>query len=506
MKTETLSSENMNLNDIAKDNSNLGEIEFHWTGHPFVDVGLAVVLIYNEKENPEDLNTEDIRNVIEFASKLYVDAEWTRYLTRIFRNNNPILMLNPSMRKNRTSKKLEESLWGLFSLSLTKNEDNKCQICGTNERISGLKLRNLLHTNETRPKEITGDIFPLLGTGEARNFFPSANPLGADICAQCLFLCQFMPIGSYAIQNKKGTVMGILSISGYPYDNMMEVMREAVDTARYNNLFSNSREFKKPENFFFRKIIEITRKVGSGYKFWKNTSFTIHYFLNGNRSGEQWIEIINIPSSTLKFLAFAGEMDYSGWKNISNRGWIKRDKNNKITFNEIEKGYYSNKVYIKLLNGESILSYFYNRQEKKANTTWRLLKLYCMEVLGLNKESLEFIRDIGDKLVETIEPLKDNQLKKTIREIENAGRIYQFENFFIRLEKIRQQNRLPNAFLSFDEFSMLLTSYGEEINTSWFTVKNLLLFRIYEKLHNRLIKIDLEETEEIDTEMPFGGD
>jgi len=52
--------------------------------------------------------------------------------------------------------------------------------------------------------------------------------------------------------------------------------------------------------------------------------------------------------------------------------------------------------------------------------------------------------------------------------------------------------------MTFDEFARILTAYGEDINISWKTVKNLLLFRIYEKLHNRLMKsVKSEEINEI---------
>lgn len=501
--------EKINVKSRGKNNPNSNDnyVKFQWTGHPFVDAGLAAILIYVEKENPEDLITEDIERMIEFTSKLYVGDEWSRYLTRIYRNNNPILMLNPSMKRDKTSEKLKTSLIGLFNLSNSKAENTKCQICGKNMKISGLELRELLHTKSvSKPKEITGDIFPLLSSGELRNFFPLGNPMGADICAQCLFLSQLMPIGSYAIQNKKGTVMGVLSVSSYPYDHMIEIIKEAVENSRYQNLFSNSRDFKRPENFFFRKIVEITRKIEIGRGFWKNTVVTLYYFLNGNRGGEQRIRILNIPTSALNFVAFAAEIDYDGWKNILNMGWfIKNDLKDNKSFKDLEKGY-SNKIYEKLLNEESILNFFSNSRKKKVNAKWRLLEFYCLEVLDLDQNALDFIKDVGDRIVGTIEPLKDNKLRKTVRELENSKRLYQFENFFIRLEKIRQTEGLPDALLSFDEFSRLLTQYGEEINFSWHAVKNLLLFRIYEKLHNRLIKEDLNELKETDDEIPFGGD
>jgi len=158
-----------------------------------------------------------------------------------------------------------------------------------------------------------------------------------------------------------------------------------------------------------------------------------------------------------------------------------------------------------LLNEESILEFFYDKKEKKVNAKWRLLEFYCLEVLGLDSQTLEFIKDVGDRIVETIEKLEDNKLRQTVRELEIATKLYQFENFFIRVEKIRQQKGIPKSLLTFDEFARLLTSYGEDVNTSWRVVRDLLLFRIYEKLHDRLIKAQSSESEEEEDEI-YEGD
>lgn len=463
---------------------------FYWTGHPFVDAGLAAVLIFSGKNKPHELTGKDVISTIEFISELYSKEEWVKYLHGKIFPNSGLLMVNPSMKRNRKPENLAGRLKQLYDSiePLKKSHDRGvCAVCGRREIYKG-------------DYEVYRSIFPLLGTGGMLNFFPSANENGFDLCSHCLFLTQFMPLTSYNLPN-------VLLIHSYPYEKMIEFSKEPNIYATEYKLVSSARNFRKPENFLFRKIMEITRKVESKSRFWEHTIITLYYFINGNRSGQQKVDIIQIPNSALKFISFAGEKEYNGWKTILNMGWVvKKAKKDELSFEDLEKGY-SNNVYQKILNEESILPYFYNSNKKKANAKWRLLEFYCLEVLGLDKDTLKFIKEVGDKIVETIDPLSDNKLKKVIRELETAKKLYQFSNFFIQLEKIRQKNNLKNAFLSFDEFSLLLTGYGEELNTSWYTVKNLLLFRIYEKMHNRLIKIDLdEEIEENDDEMPYGGE
>ena len=59
--------------------------------------------------------------------------------------------------------------------------------------------------------------------------------------------------------------------------------------------------------------------------------------------------------------------------------------------------------------------------------------------------------------------------------------------------------------MGFDDFARILTNYGEDLNVSWKTVKNLILFRIYEKLHDRLMKASEEFEASEDEEFEEGG-
>lgn len=122
----------------------------------------------------------------------------------------------------------------------------------------------------------------------------------------------------------------------------------------------------------------------------------------------------------------------------------------------------------------------------------------------MDEKSLEFIKSIGDRIVETLQKLPENKLRDRVRELERAERRYQFEMFFIRLEKDRLELGLEKPLLSYEEFASILTAYGEDLNVSWRTAKNLLLFRIYERLHEKLLKVGEVEAQG-EAEMIFAG-
>ncbi|ANF23048.1 type I-B CRISPR-associated protein Cas8b1/Cst1 [Thermococcus piezophilus] len=449
---------------------------FTWTGHPFTDAGLAAILLISGKERPEDLTEKDVTKAIEFASKLYARKEWSSgYIHAMMLPNSGILMANPSMAKKRTPTAIAENLLSL----LHEPEDPNapiCEICGK---------------RHARTKPVYRSDFPLVGTGGIPNYFPSGKD-GANICSHCLFLTQFLPIVAYRLQR-------VLVIHAYPHELMLELHNEAIDEVKKTLLASNARNFRRPENFLFQLLSELTVKVERD-ELWQNASITLYYFVNNNQGQE--LEIIHVPSPVLSFIAYASRYDSAGWRRIVAIGWDERCSRGlakKRKESEIEHSCH-NRVYSALLSGKSILLYFINSKEKRTNTKWSLLAFYCSEVLGLDKEALEFIKGIGDRVVETLEKLPDNKLKRRVRELENATKLYQFESFFVGLERLRQELGIDKPLMTFDEFAQILTAYGEDMNVSWKTVKNLLLFRIYEKLHDRLMKAETEAGEEEDEE------
>lgn len=459
---------------------------FYWTGHPFVDAGLAAILLIAGKSNPEELTRKDIEKAINFAAELYATKEWSSsYIHGMIFPNSGILMANPSMGKKRSSKSIAENLQSILEeINYCDKDSPRCVLCG----------RRPAYTK----KDVYLSVFPLLGTGGVPNFFHSANPRGADVCAHCVFLTQFMPLASYRLSR-------VLVIHAYPYELMLELSKEALEDIRKSKLASQARGFRRPENFLFHLVGEITRKMERN-EFWENASVTLYYFICNLKN--QILDVIYVPTPVLRFVAYAS-LDPSGaWKRIVAMGW--REQPDETNFEKFERER-RNVIYSRLLNNESILQYFYNSKERKVNANWNLLAFYCREVLGLDEKVLEFVKDVGDRIVETIGKLPDHKLDDEVRSLERAEKLYQFEAFFIRIEKLRQNLGIDKPLMTFDEFTRILMAYGEDVSTSWRTVKNLLLFRIYEKLHDRLMKsagsdkIEEFETEESEFSIYRGG-
>ncbi len=357
------------------------EKEFFWTGHPFVDAGLVAILSVSNKEKTEDLTEGDIFKAVDFVSKLYAKDSWYRTIQGQIFPNSGVLMVNPSMKKNRSPNKITENLRKLYDeIPEANGSDNICVACGRRERLEKLDLIG-------KSSQIVGrHVVPLVGTGDMLNFFHSGSRKGFAVCAACLFLIQFMPVASYKLGR-------ILTIHAYPPKYSLLLAEDAVEHARRSSLISDGRGFRRAESFLFHKVADISRELNEN---WKYASVSAYYFTNFNQRQE--MEITFFPSYVLEFIAYAESVDSVGWRGIVRRGW--RDK--KGDFEELEKTTRKNEVYRRLLNGESILRYFYDATNKKVITSWRLLEYYAREVLKMDETVLGFIKEVSDRIIETI--------------------------------------------------------------------------------------------------------
>lgn len=132
-----------------------------YTGNPFVDAGIAAMLAWADKTQPEDLDLEDLTAVKSTLMDLYATPAWARAMFSVFVNyplNNPSFK-GEARKRAALEKFLDEFLQG----SQVLEEQGNCMACG---RRSARKPKSRQHV-------------PMTGSGGLRNFFSHASQ-GAD--------------------------------------------------------------------------------------------------------------------------------------------------------------------------------------------------------------------------------------------------------------------------------------------------------------------------------------
>lgn len=439
------------------------ELNIQITGNPFVDSGIYA-LATKLKKNISEITLEDIEEQSLEISKLYTIESWKKNMYTLFPNS---VLVNPaSTNKSNLDELYLDKLNSLIDSIEPFQEEGSCMGCGR---------RNA--------EEVFGkDAIPLTGSKALTNYFSFANS-GADYCSLCALMIQFSPLTIYRCGGK----MIIL------HSNSKKVMKfwakKAIDNidqqwaaGEFSGCYNQG--ITRPTNAIFNIISQVISEGRNWRR--ENPSFNFYYFTNYVQEPD--LDIYTLPNGVFTFLTEIPPDDWSNWNFIVKKAYsVKWDKV------ESEDDYKNNpnSVYNNLLEGKSILKSFYTTKFKKAYCTWKLVKSYLKEVKNMDEKRIEVIKDVGDRLSDYI---KDNDSSKTLTSLEHASNYNNFRNILRKILKNKISNGDDDLLFTFDEYVMYLFPEG---NITWRETQDLLLFRMYENLHDWLIENEyIEEMSE----------
>jgi CRISPR-associated protein Cst1 len=439
---------------------------YTFTGNPFVDAGIWAICEWSGRKKPEEIKIEDLKEIASDAVPIYLSSEWSKNLYSIF-PNNPVT--NPSV-KNK-NQRLHEYLESLISqiepIDITKS--GNCVTCG---RRSVKQVR-------------TKTEIPLIGSGGMINFFPGGQE-GADYCPACTFAVQFSPFVSYSCVKLLLLHSNSEKVMHYWADKAIKDVRRQISAKNLSGCYDEG--YKNPVNALFHIIEDIILQY-EGNWVTENPSINMYHFTNYIQGPD--LDIYRVPTPVFRFLAFVKQMEqFSEWRKIVRRGYFNLEK--------IKEGdEYKNKgnsVYINLLKGNSIVRYFIDNKTRQAYGDWELLGYYLTEVRNMGSKRLETLKKIGDNLSEYI---KDTKNIKRLNQLEMASNFATFRNQLRLIEKDRIRLGEQDSLFTLEEFMEDLFPEGK---VGWRETQDLLLFRIYENLHNWLVEQDALKSELIFSE------
>ncbi|MFQ5892506.1 MAG: type I-B CRISPR-associated protein Cas8b1/Cst1 [Candidatus Methanofastidiosia archaeon] len=250
--------------------------------------------------------------------------------------------------------------------------------------------------------------------------------------------------------------------------------------------------YKNPRNAIFH-IINIIQSYEERWED-ENPSITFYHFINHNQVAD--LKVYYFPTKVFRFLSHIRTHEkYGEWLKVVRQGYryVKWDK----VKSEDDYKNKLNEVYNRLLQGVSILRYFIEYQERKVYGDWDLLKNYLKEVRGMDEKRLIVLKKVEDEIARYI---KETDKIKRLNQLEMSRNYYTFRNVLRLITKDRIVKGERKPLFTLDDYVECLFPEG---NLSWRETQDLLLFRIYEILHDWLIeekKIDLD-LEEIESEV-----
>jgi CRISPR-associated protein Cst1 len=440
---------------------------FVWTGNPWVDAGVSAMLEWTKKKEPKDLTLNDAEEMAEELVHLYLTDGWKKSLFSVF-PNNPVTNSSVKNKESKLKEFFRELLNGFEPISSAGN----CIACGS---------RNC---NQQRTRR---DI-PLTGYGGS-HYFPYKTD-GADYCDVCSFAVQCAPLVFYRCEKYLALIhSNSLKVLRYWAKKCVGQVRRQIAMREYTGCFNE--EFKNPMNALFHIIQDLIFQYDEQWTE-ENASVRIYLFTNYNQRAE--LAFYDLPAPVFRFLASVRRHSkFPDWLKVVRKGY----KYNITGKEESEYKNDPNEVYQRLLNGESIIRYFLDFGNKQALGDWALLSLYLKEVRNMDQKRIDTIRRVADEISELIK--SSANVKKRLNQLEMADNYNWFRNVLLRFVKDQIAQRKEEPLFTFEEYVDQLFPDGA---LGWKETQDLILFRIYEKLHSWLIQQGVaEELREEEQEM-----
>ena len=441
------------------------------TGNPFVDMGQEMMAALVGVDKAEDLTPQDIEPLLTRLTKLYLNPDWKKSLHTIFPNSK---LTNPSVKKPEAEYlKLLQTWFEQISSSET---------LGVTCAISGRPAQTYVSRVQLPMSDFEG------------GNFQSANNPGTPVSAPVALALQFLPLGLVKI----GKMLALPHFSNddvqfkWAEDCKKQVFQsEALGTGSIRDTGTF-----RAVNAFFKLVEGLVRDHPKNLP---KSSVTLYLFNNFTQVDyKAALELYYMPSKVFEFIQTAMLPDVSqAWQRIVRRGY----RTKKDTDDEGELQKYSNLVYNRLLDDQSISGFFIDRKNRRpvvgGREGWLLFSSYLREVRGVEQRRLENLRDLADRMA----PLIRNK-KRRLLSLERADRKGRFVEVLYRLTKDAASAGHDKPLITFEQLISDVLPQDGVAYDDWREVKSLLLFRIYEQLFDEL-KNDPEfigtDDEELDT-------
>lgn len=475
-----------------------------YTGHPFIDVGLLAITAHANKRRIADLTATDLDLVARYVEQNYVHPPLRGHLTMAFTSNAWFVQdaFNPDKpelsKEKRAERRATRDRWAAHHLRQWEQVgESSGEVCV----FTGLPAASRELSGKLPAGRIGRNQMPLLQGDDAINFF-TGGASGLPIAPQVLLALQFMPMGCAKVG------VGLLAVHADSEELTYEFARSFLkknisdvlqsQTAHEDKLPSAPRALK---TLLVEELLKIEeRRIKEERTSERAASITAYNFNNGK---SPQLVIYHLPLQITRFLRMVQTPTYrEAWQQIVARGWqqIVAKPSKKAASTEAPRYNYLFEDLFTLPQQARrfVRTYFlrvprptrfdedprsgYSPNRERDLISWPLVVLFLKEVMTMDDDRIERIKQLGDKLAAYTR--------------QQGGKKF-FRQFFIEQKTASFLNLLSKTNISYVRFTQGrdtlfdLESYlavfmdGEELmRPDWRLARDLVLIRMVEQLRD----------------------
>ena len=451
------------------------------SGDPFVDAGGYALNCLSDK-----FPQKDIMELIDFAIDIYVN-KWNSAIQRVFFNSK---ITNNSVKGKQKITQMHNYFEDIIK-EKSYSHDGFC-------RILGFKTK-LFQADRTN--------FPISGAQSLTNFFHSFES-GLMLSKEAIIRVFFLPLGCEIIDGRLAIInsnvisitkkhaescceRNLTNIGHNVSSNILESKFHGPGTALFkfvDSVLDNCCHDKVSINLF---LFNNGKDLDFEYHAIPETVFLFYKETQKSYCKSEWDDFVS------HFYVLYSDCDYSGDKVI-----VKVNKNLELTIDVENNSYWNEKIDNLNIDNETKMSYrniIYDRllfglSITKIILKWTETNHLCLPLINsylynIKKMKIETINKINEIADFILDNTPETDMKKVITSINGINTASLLRRFILKVVEKNYTLGNESAIVTVKEY----TDYLFPETSSWMEIRDVLLIDIYQKLHEKQVKIDSDE-------------
>lgn len=469
-----------------------------YTGHPFIDVGIATIVAFAGKDYPEELVEADLDKIAGFMAEQYIKNPLRSFLTVAFPNSGftqPAFFNQPDKRQiyiDRVLYAYREDRPVLEELDI---------FLGLPAAAVAFDVSDKLTLGRAFRQHIP------LQTGEGPINFHPYGDAGLPISGLALFAIQAYPLGSAKCA---GRTLSIHSdnpqIMVYFAHRFLQGNRQSIQMAQLENGDKMPEPNLKYRSLIIKTLLDALEEQQQRKADEKPFSITAYHMTNSGQGAD--LDIYHLPSQLIEFLAEARSASYrEAWRQIERSAWVRfktkrgqteapsdfqPDRNflYEDLFSLAEDPYRNGRRFIRTYFLREANRYVrqdqtdprgsYSTRAEVHLVSWKLTDLFLRRIMYMEAEKIEQIRQLGDALADYVKEQND---RRFFRAFYSESRYGYLRNSLIKANTTHAK-RGHAPFLTLDNYISVFEDGEELASNDWRLARDLVLIRMVEQLHH----------------------
>jgi len=474
-----------------------------YTGHPFVDVGVATITAFSRRTDPSRVSEEDLRTVARYIEDNYTRNPLRSFLTVAFTSNAWFVQdaYNPDKPdltdEERLKRRAARRLWAdrhLYSWVQPALENSPDTCVFTGQAAVGSALSGKLAAGRAGRAQI-----PLLQGDDNINFYPGGDT-GVPVSGLALLCLQAFPLGCAKVAGSLLAVHADDNRITYRFARRnLDRNRRAVSVAQQSNSDKLEEEKHSLKTLLIGTLLDLQRERDDGGDEGGAPSSVTAYHVNNGKTPK--LDMYFLPMEVSGFLRKVTSARYrADWDGLVSRAWQQPPKPSgkakTVGPFEPRRNYlYEDVLALPSDAAKFLRQYFlrfalrwargddprggYSPLTEADLVSWDLTELFLKEVLRMDPGRIDSIRRLADRLGTYVSNENDRRLFRTLL---SERRYWSLRLALIRADLSAVQHG-KEPLITFDQFVEIFEE-GEEVpRRDWTLARDLILIRMIEQLH-----------------------